>query len=990
MTLAKDEWIGDDNPHDPLNHPDPDTSIDDMLPVSIPTAYTVTINVSANSAETVDVLLSITSHQPCTADWVPEAGDTVLPPIDLNGTHIGRLQYSVNFAGPGTIVTQRDYSIHCTAPGTWLNSDALQILANVSNGGPTPPLDPDQYNNQAQNHVNITATLDIDGDTFPNPSDNCPYDPNLDQIDSDGDGMGNICDPDDDNDTIPDLTDQCPLVQEDLDGVQDTDGCPDTDASVSVQKDHNVSVDVSTTTSFPVTVTATNGNYPANVEYQLLLVSNLDPDLNLVIDDRCEARWVQQAGDLYGEDQTDENGDTIIDTLYSQITRLNDDLVGPLAPFESRSMTRSYNLHCYQSSNHSVHLEAGVVPQPPVREENVANNVQKQDIQIESWDRADLKIVSQSVLSPPTNIDAGTDVPITLHKVLHNNGPYTGAVTSTLTSTATAPAGCTVSAPPAPQQVTLPYSVDVTVDEVYTIRCDQASTHSFGFDNEITVAPGQHVHDLNPSNNTKHTDLTVNAIGTADVKIVSQAVVNPPTDINVSENKLITLRKVLHNTGPYIKTVTATLTSAATAPQDCSVSPPPAPQQVSLPYSVDVTVDEQYTLHCTQPSRHTWTFDNTLSAAKEPHVVDPNLPNVHHTDLTLYAWATADVKIVSWTFPDDLPVPGNQVLVQPSVPEDIVSSETLHNNGPYGPVDATVAKTVADTADCDVTPNAPAASVVTLAVSTDGQDNETFSVHWTNVKKPPYSCDLVFNKTVTITTAHVSDPNGATEQRTVTLVRDTDNDGVPDNYAGMRDNCQDVPNPDQEDEDQDGLGDACDPIPAHDVQVISMVAYGPAPINLSDNVGRYMWVIGKIYNPITKSVSHDELVKIGLTLTIPTAMQGCSITSPTSSGLIIPGSEGPFILRDQEAKWVLYRIRFECHASVLPSVSDVGVELCITHLAQSSDDDGDTRYDEDPINGADDDGDSLIDEDPAEGNELPPYLANNCRSANRAVIVHQP
>jgi hypothetical protein len=405
---------------------------------------------------------------------------------------------------------------------------------------------------------------------------------------------------------------------------------------------------------------------------------------------------------------------------------------------------------------------------------------------------------------------------------------------------------------------------------------------------------------------------------------------------------------------------------------------------------VDVTVDEQYTLHCTKPSRHTWSFDNTLSAPKDAHVVDPNLPNVHHTDLTLYAWATADVKIVSWTFPDDLSgVPGNQVLVQPSVPENIQSSETLHNNGPYGPVNATVAMTVADTPDCDVTPNADSHSK-SLAVSTDVQDDETFSVHWTDLKKPPYSCDLVFDKTVTVTTPHVSDPSPVSAQKTVTLVRDTDNDGVPDNYAGIRDNCQDVSNPDQEDEDQDGLGDACDPIPAHDPQVISMVAYGPAPINLSDNVGRYLWVIGKIYNPLTKNVSHDELVQIGLTLTIPTAMQGCTITSPTSSGLIIPGSEGPFILRDQEAKWVLYRIRFECHASVPAGVSNVGVELCITHLAQSSDDDGDGKYDEDPIDGIDNDGDSLIDEDPAEGNELPPYLANNCRSANRAVIVHQP
>jgi len=68
-------------------------------------------------------------------------------------------------------------------------------------------------------------------------SDNCPYDDNPDQTDApDGDGVGNVCDPDDDNDTVPDGDDTAPLdpyecQDEDEDTCDDcsqTGGPPDT------------------------------------------------------------------------------------------------------------------------------------------------------------------------------------------------------------------------------------------------------------------------------------------------------------------------------------------------------------------------------------------------------------------------------------------------------------------------------------------------------------------------------------------------------------------------------------------------------------------------------------------------------------------------------------------------------------------------------------------------------------------------------------------
>ena len=50
----------------------------------------------------------------------------------------------------------------------------------------------------------FTPILDDDGDGIENDEDNCPNDANADQKDSDGDGLGDVCDSDDDDDGLSD------------------------------------------------------------------------------------------------------------------------------------------------------------------------------------------------------------------------------------------------------------------------------------------------------------------------------------------------------------------------------------------------------------------------------------------------------------------------------------------------------------------------------------------------------------------------------------------------------------------------------------------------------------------------------------------------------------------------------------------------------------------------------------------------------------------
>jgi len=424
-----------------------------------------------------------------------------------------------------------------------------------------------------------------------------------------------------------------------------------------------------------------------------------------------------------------------------------------LAADETQTIEQEFTIHCATHCLHTWWFHNRItVKDPHVLDPQPANNEQSRLLpSIHVWGTADAKIVSQQIINAPTDIDVSQDVPITVQKVLHNNGPYAGDVTVEILRTASAPPDCTVTpSDPISEDVVLPHSVDVVRSEDYIIHCSTQSSHTFTFDNELQMDT-IHVRDPEPSNNQAHTELPVTVWTQADVKISGQQLIDPPTEIAVSQDVDVTLRKTLHNNGGY-GPVDVSIAASASAPADCSATPAPGnPTSASLPVSTDVVVDEAWTLHCDEPSEHSFSFDNSI-AITTLHVEDPSpANNAASTGLTVTAIAEADVKISGQSvvgLPSQAPV---------SEDVDVTLHKTLHNNGGYGPVDVSISASV-DTSlapGCTATPDPGNLTSASLPVSSNVVVDEVWTIHCAEGGVKTFR----FDNSIAVTTPHVVDPD---------------------------------------------------------------------------------------------------------------------------------------------------------------------------------------------------------------------------------------
>ena len=264
------------------------------------------------------------------------------------------------------------------------------------------------------------------------------------------------------------------------------------------------------------------------------------------------------------------------------------------------------------------------------------------------FDVSDLKVSLVTVSGSPQPL-VGTPFFLTATSTVHNNGP-SGPAATDVTASLNLPPDCTTpdTNPKTAENIPLATSAATPVGIVWSVTCTSHSFHIFSADTTIVLDAGLHVRDPNSGNDSASSPgAAIPVFAQADGKIVSAVALNPPTEITANTNVNITIRKNLHNNGPFGAT-NFDLSKSIPPPPGCTVTPPPTTSH-TLVVSTTLIVDEIWVINC-QAGSHSLSFNNSL-APTELHVIDVAAGN-NSNIVSLNVFVDTDGD----SFPDDIEV----------------------------------------------------------------------------------------------------------------------------------------------------------------------------------------------------------------------------------------------------------------------------------------------------------------------------------------------
>ena len=283
-----------------------------------------------------------------------------------------------------------------------------------------------------------------------------------------------------------------------------------------------------------------------------------------------------------------------------------------------------------------------------------------------------------------------------------------------------------------------------------------------------------------PGNHPITVDSALLAINTscpayADVEIVSQQVrasdctSAPPASIDVDTDTILCLRKSIVNNGPETP-VDVSIDTTLTPPADCSVTPDPGnPTSYSGLTGAGATVDELFTINCTEPSSHSLSLHNEIAITSAGATDPDETNNSATTPYSINVFVDADISITQQVLADDCSATAPTELSQ-GTDVDVCVQKTIHSDGSYsGDVDVSIINTATPPGTCAATPDPSNPTTATVNTSSDTLVDEMWTL---NCADTADDIDFSFSNTIAVTTTHVDDPDDTNDSDSAVLTVD--------------------------------------------------------------------------------------------------------------------------------------------------------------------------------------------------------------------------